>query len=267
MLRKRRSSSQDGETSGFRSGRCRREQGLENTEQSSRITGCLGAALLSVTDSLSRRELPTAKMSEDRVVNNSRSCQKVNGRCRICKQLMALCCFHAKHCTDPKCVVPFCFNIKHKLKQQRTRQEIARQQFNRQMNQNQGGPRAPVKAYQQLLEVLKSPQSPDQEMQVTNILRSNPQLLAAFLKHTRGTSHNASADSNMLTRINNSGFGQAQPSGQAIARADGGGQMHMSGHGMNVGMTNMGMGMEGHFQHPQSPMTPQDQLNRFVENL
>ena len=68
VLRKRRSSPQDGETSGFRSGRCRSEQELENTEQSGRITGCLGAALLSVTDpreSVSRRGLPTAKLSED----------------------------------------------------------------------------------------------------------------------------------------------------------------------------------------------------------
>jgi E1A/CREB-binding protein len=54
-----------------------------------------------------------------RVVMHAKSCQrKMNGGCPICKQLITLCCYHAKHCTETKCPVPFCPNIKLKLQQQ-----------------------------------------------------------------------------------------------------------------------------------------------------
>ena len=39
--------------------------------------------------------------------------------CPICKQLIALCCHHAKVCTKPNCTVPFCPNIRQKLQEQR----------------------------------------------------------------------------------------------------------------------------------------------------
>lgn len=58
-----------------------------------------------------------------RVVAHTKICKrKTNGGCPICKQLIALCCYHAKHCTEVKCLVPFCPNIKHKLKQQQLAQ-------------------------------------------------------------------------------------------------------------------------------------------------
>jgi hypothetical protein len=38
--------------------------------------------------------------------------------CPICKQLISLCCYHAKQCTESKCPVPYCVNIKFKLRQQ-----------------------------------------------------------------------------------------------------------------------------------------------------
>ncbi|TFK07320.1 lymphocyte antigen 6 complex locus protein G6c-like [Platysternon megacephalum] len=54
-----------------------------------------------------------------RVVQHTKGCKrKTNGGCPICKQLIALCCYHAKHCQENKCPVPFCLNIKHKLRQQ-----------------------------------------------------------------------------------------------------------------------------------------------------
>ncbi|XP_057717345.1 CREB binding protein b isoform X1 [Corythoichthys intestinalis] len=54
-----------------------------------------------------------------RVVQHTKSCKrKTNGGCPVCKQLIALCCYHAKHCQENKCPVPFCLNIKHKLRQQ-----------------------------------------------------------------------------------------------------------------------------------------------------
>lgn len=54
-----------------------------------------------------------------RVVTHTKNCKrKTHGGCPICKQLIALCCYHAKHCKENKCLVPFCPNIKQKLRQQ-----------------------------------------------------------------------------------------------------------------------------------------------------
>ena len=51
-----------------------------------------------------------------RVMAHTRSCRrKTNGGCPVCKQLIALCCYHAKHCLETKCPVPFCVTIKQKL--------------------------------------------------------------------------------------------------------------------------------------------------------
>ena len=48
-----------------------------------------------------------------RVVKHTRNCtKKNNGQCPICKQLIALCCFHAKICQDKNCSVQFCTTIK-----------------------------------------------------------------------------------------------------------------------------------------------------------
>lgn len=65
-----------------------------------------------------------------RVVAHTKVCKrKTNGGCPICKQLIALCCYHAKHCNEAKCLVPFCPNIKHKLKQQQLAQRYAMKQI------------------------------------------------------------------------------------------------------------------------------------------
>nr|XP_006012805.1 PREDICTED: histone acetyltransferase p300-like [Latimeria chalumnae] len=62
-----------------------------------------------------------------RVVQHTQTCKrKTNGRCPICKQLIALCCYHAKHCQENKCPVPFCLNIKHKLRQQQLQHRLRR---------------------------------------------------------------------------------------------------------------------------------------------
>ena len=58
-----------------------------------------------------------------RVVQHTRQCKKkTNGGCQICRQLIALCCYHAKHCREDRCPVPFCLNIKQKLNQQQMQQ-------------------------------------------------------------------------------------------------------------------------------------------------
>ncbi|XP_045436974.1 histone lysine acetyltransferase CREBBP-like [Pipistrellus kuhlii] len=63
-----------------------------------------------------------------RVVLHTRSCQrKTNGGCPVCKQFIALCCHHAKHCQENPCIVPLCLNIKQKLRQRRL--QLRQQRF------------------------------------------------------------------------------------------------------------------------------------------
>ena len=60
-----------------------------------------------------------------RIVTHTKSCKrKTNGGCPICKQLIALCCYHAKYCQENKCPVPFCPSIKVRLKQQQLQQRL-----------------------------------------------------------------------------------------------------------------------------------------------
>ncbi|XP_042588263.1 LOW QUALITY PROTEIN: CREB-binding protein-like [Cyprinus carpio] len=67
-----------------------------------------------------------------RVVQHTKGCKrKTNGGCPVCKQLIALCCYHAKHCQENKCPVPFCLNIKHKLWQQQIQQRLQQAQMMR----------------------------------------------------------------------------------------------------------------------------------------
>uniref|UniRef100_A0A3Q3Q8H8 histone acetyltransferase n=1 Tax=Monopterus albus TaxID=43700 RepID=A0A3Q3Q8H8_MONAL len=67
-----------------------------------------------------------------RVVQHTKGCKrKTNGGCPVCKQLIALCCYHAKHCQENKCPVPFCLNIKHKLCQQQLQHRLQQAQMMR----------------------------------------------------------------------------------------------------------------------------------------
>ncbi|XP_029953596.1 histone acetyltransferase p300-like [Salarias fasciatus] len=69
-----------------------------------------------------------------RVVQHTKGCKrKTNGGCPICKQLIALCCYHAKHCEENRCPVPFCLNIKHKLHQQQLQQRLQQAERQRRM--------------------------------------------------------------------------------------------------------------------------------------
>ncbi|XP_024128588.1 CREB binding protein b isoform X2 [Oryzias melastigma] len=67
-----------------------------------------------------------------RVVQHTKGCKrKTNGGCPVCKQLIALCCYHAKHCQENKCPVPFCLNIKQKLHQQQLQHRLHQAQMMR----------------------------------------------------------------------------------------------------------------------------------------
>lgn len=54
-----------------------------------------------------------------RVVMHAKQCRRRHdAQCAVCKQLIALCCYHAKSCNEPDCEVPFCNNIRQKLREQ-----------------------------------------------------------------------------------------------------------------------------------------------------
>ena len=75
---------------------------------------------------------PPSCQKMKRVVQHTKVCKrKTNGGCPVCKQLIALCCYHAKHCQENKCPVPFCLNIKHKLRQQQLRERLQQAQMMR----------------------------------------------------------------------------------------------------------------------------------------
>ena len=59
------------------------------------------------------------------IVAHTKSCKrKTSGGCPVCKQLIALSCLHAKSCMEPNlCGVPFCLNIKQKMRQKHLQQE------------------------------------------------------------------------------------------------------------------------------------------------
>ena len=68
--------------------------------------------------------------SMKRLATHTRNCQrKINGGCPICKKVIALCCYHAKVCSDAKCPVQFCQNIKQKLRYQQFQQQQSQQQM------------------------------------------------------------------------------------------------------------------------------------------
>lgn len=64
------------------------------------------------------RKVTCHKMKK--VVQHTKLCKKrQHTNCPVCKQLIALCCYHAKHCNVKKCAVPFCSNIRQKLQEQK----------------------------------------------------------------------------------------------------------------------------------------------------
>ncbi|GMR41299.1 hypothetical protein PMAYCL1PPCAC_11494, partial [Pristionchus mayeri] len=49
-----------------------------------------------------------------RVVEHSKVCNQ-RPDCKVCKQLVALACYHAKSCETDGCMVPFCVQINNKV--------------------------------------------------------------------------------------------------------------------------------------------------------
>ena len=54
-----------------------------------------------------------------RVLAHLRACPKrSSGACSLCKQLISMCCLHAKTCTSEQCSVPLCAQLKDRFRQQ-----------------------------------------------------------------------------------------------------------------------------------------------------
>ncbi|KAI6195786.1 hypothetical protein M3Y94_01029000 [Aphelenchoides besseyi] len=57
-------------------------------------------------------------MKMKRVVQHTKLCKRRQTmNCSLCKQLIAICCYHAKHCNLADCPVPFCLDIRQKLQE------------------------------------------------------------------------------------------------------------------------------------------------------
>ena len=139
-----------------------------------------------------------------RVVSHTRQCKrKSNGGCPICKQLIALCCYHAKVCQEAKCPVHFCQNIKQKLRQQQLQQRLQEAammrrrmaQMNARMNMNQNHnndsqPQKPVSsvpAIQQQVQQRQGPPQPQQQQpQQGPPQQPNPQQMKPVMPGVHG---------------------------------------------------------------------------------
>ena len=65
-----------------------------------------------------------------KVINHAKGCnRKNNNDCSICKQLIALCLYHANSCTRAQCRVPYCRRIKNRLQQQQLQQRLYQRQI------------------------------------------------------------------------------------------------------------------------------------------
>ncbi|KPM08485.1 histone acetyltransferase-like protein 2 [Sarcoptes scabiei] len=69
-----------------------------------------------------------------KIVLHAKSCRKKtanSNQCHICKQLIALCCYHAKHCTEAKgkCPVPYCQTFRQKIQQTLIQQRFQQAQI------------------------------------------------------------------------------------------------------------------------------------------
>ncbi|KAM7538202.1 hypothetical protein Aperf_G00000064900 [Anoplocephala perfoliata] len=61
----------------------------------------------------------TSCIQMKKVLSHLRSCPKrSSGTCPLCRQLISMCCMHAKSCTKEQCQVPLCPQLKDRLRQQ-----------------------------------------------------------------------------------------------------------------------------------------------------
>lgn len=101
--------------------------GSHNTKSTISVETCLRSLVHASQCRNANCNMP-ACYTMKKVVQHAKNCKKKShGTCLICKQLIALCYYHARHCQEVKCPVTFCQNIKAKMKEQE-RQHRVRQQ-------------------------------------------------------------------------------------------------------------------------------------------
>uniref|UniRef100_A0A8C7Z5H9 histone acetyltransferase n=1 Tax=Oryzias sinensis TaxID=183150 RepID=A0A8C7Z5H9_9TELE len=116
-----------------------------------------------------------------RVVQHTKGCKrKTNGGCPVCKQLIALCCYHAKHCQENKCPVPFCLNIKQKLHQQQLQHRLHQAQMMRRRMATMAGrgmpmPSPPTSTALDTPNSLQQPNTPQTPQPMPNQPQQQPQ--------------------------------------------------------------------------------------------
>ncbi|GFT06941.1 CREB-binding protein [Trichonephila clavipes] len=106
--------------------------------------------------------------------------------------------------------------------------------------------RPPTQALQQLLQTLKSPTSPQQQQQVLSILKSNPQLMAAFIKQRTAQQQQQQQQQQML--LNESNMIGPPPQPNVWYKQQ---QQHL------IAMQRQQQQPPNQFPHPQPPMYAQ----------
>uniref|UniRef100_A0AC34RJW4 Histone acetyltransferase n=1 Tax=Panagrolaimus sp. JU765 TaxID=591449 RepID=A0AC34RJW4_9BILA len=95
----------------------------KNTESSNSRNESIQRCIQSLVHACQCRDANCRKVTchkMKKVVQHTKLCKKrQHTSCPVCKQLIALCCYHAKHCNQKQCAVPFCSNIRQKLQEQK----------------------------------------------------------------------------------------------------------------------------------------------------
>ncbi|CAD5215336.1 unnamed protein product [Bursaphelenchus okinawaensis] len=211
-----------------------------------------------------------------KVVQHTKLCKRrQTSNCQVCKQLIALCCYHAKHCNLPQCNVPFCPNIRQKLAEQKRLQNrhadrMMRRRIEKLSHAGGAGP-APTPAVPQAQpSTSQQPSQPNTPMQPGSQMQnmSNPPSVASI----HGQNMKPMMGSNPQSNLSNGpGNYQGQmpsklnPSHmQQHAQQQYHGQQQMSnmtgppGHGMHMGQPHM-MNRMNQYQPGHQPMNPHGQ--------
>ncbi|XP_065216747.1 histone acetyltransferase p300-like isoform X2 [Planococcus citri] len=172
------------------------------------------------------------------VLLHAKACKlKVNGNCPICKQLIALCFYHSKCCQVAECPVLLCSNIKQKnIEQEQSQQRVQQAGLLPHCMNAMNSPTTPSSTEsgvssnsetssagssgqkssssqapsndglqfhqlleQQLWEAIRSTRSKREKDKVLQILKTNPQLLAAFIKQKQQSNNPISSPTTALS--------------------------------------------------------------------
>nr|UYO08131.1 CBP1 [Bursaphelenchus xylophilus] len=213
-----------------------------------------------------------------KVVQHTKLCKRrQNSSCQVCKQLIALCCYHAKHCTLAICNVPFCPNIRQKLAEQKRLQNRHADRMMRRriekLSHAGGGGAGPSSVVQQQPSTSQQPSTPSTPMQQQGQMQpmSNPPSVTSMhgqnMKPMMSSgSHpnviNGPPSRQMPSKLNPSHV-QQHPQQQYHAQQSVGNMPGPQGHGMHMSQQPHMMNRMNQYQPGQQPMNmnPQQMHN------